>query len=214
MLHIKTFAVNMLQENCYLLYDETNEGVLIDNGAYFSAEREQIIQYIKEKQISLRYQVFTHGHFDHIWGCTSIYDVFATPVCIHQADVALYTNIEQQLQNFMGMNETIAMPPIHKVLTENDTISFGNQQMEIIETPGHTPGGICFYHPTENILISGDSLFYQSIGRTDFPGGNHTDLILSLKKKILILPDCTNVYPGHGPCTTIEKERTGNLYLR
>lgn len=213
-LKIITFSVNMFQENCYLIYDNSKEGIIIDNGACNQSEKEHIINYIEQNRIVLKQQIYTHGHFDHIWGSKSIYDRFKTSLSISHADVQLYQSFNQQLQDFLGIQQNIDLPPVARQLNENDLIYFGEQQLQVIATPGHTPGGCCFYCPANNILFSGDSLFFHSIGRTDFPGGNQKCLIQNIKNKILTLPESTIVYPGHGPSTTIGEEKTHNIYLR
>lgn len=219
MLNIKCFVVNLVEENCYIVNDQTNEAIMIDCGIMYDSEQKEIVDYITTNNLKLKHLVCTHSHFDHTMGCSRIYDIYGLKPQMHSADTELYINLQQQIQSILGRNipksfTNIKTVPPDKTLAEGDEVLFGTHKFNVISTPGHTPGGICFYCSEENILFSGDSLFCQSIGRTDFPGGNSHDLISSLKTKILTLSDQTMVYPGHGPTTTIKSERENNYFLR
>ena len=133
---------------------------------------------------------------------------------MHELEVALYGDVSGQVAMFLHRNISVVVPPLGKVFTGRDEIKFGNHAFEIIETPGHSPGGVCFYCQVEKALFSGDSLFKHEIGRFDFPYGDGAALIDNLKTKILTLPADVNVYPGHGDATSIEEERAYNPYLR
>lgn len=214
MLKIQKFEVNMIQENCYILSDETNEAVVIDNGAFFDDDKDRIEYYIEKNRLKVVKQINTHGHFDHSFGTGHGYEIWEAKMWIHAADAELYTHCSDQIVDFMRQSIEIDIAPIEKELQEDDIITFGNQELKVIHTPGHTPGGVCFYSEENKCLFSGDSLFYGSIGRTDFPGSNTDALVTSLKEKILTLPTETTVYPGHGPSTTIAQEKASNPYLR
>lgn len=212
---IKRFTVNPLEENCYVLHDEeTLQAIIIDCGAFHKDEQKEISQYIEEQHLQLVDSILTHGHFDHVWGEQYIYDTYNLKPRIHAADVDIYLHIKEYLASFMRIPGSATVPPIGTYINEGDTITFGQQSLMVIHTPGHTPGGVCFYHAGEKILFSGDSLFRQSVGRTDFPGGSYASLNNALKNKILTLPEETVVYPGHGPETNIRDEKMYNAYIR
>lgn len=214
MLKIKTFVVNMVEENCYVLSDETREAVIIDDGSFVRGEHEAIDQYLSRENLKLKYVLNTHGHFDHTMGNAYLYEKYKLKPRMAAADADMYTDTSLQIQVILGHRIDIKVAPLGKPLNEGDVISFGTHQLKVISVPGHTPGGLCYYCKSENILFSGDSLFLQSVGRTDLPGGNMLDLINNLKAKILTLPPITKVYPGHGPTTTIQQEQNLNPYLR
>ncbi len=213
MLNIKRIITNMVEENCYVVSDETKEAVLIDCGAYSARNESEIASYISSENLVPVHQIYTHTHFDHIFGCGFVARNYKiNPEC-HAADASLYQNMDAQCRSFLGMPNQHEMPPLQRLLQEGDTVCFGNHSLRVIHTPGHTPGGICFYCEEEKVLFSGDSLFCMSIGRTDFPGGNHADLIKSLSEKVLTLPTDVKVYPGHGDNTTIGFEKENNPYF-
>lgn len=214
MLSIQRFIVNMIQENCYIVNDETNEGVIIDCGAFYLEEKEAIRQYIEDKQLKIKHLLNTHLHFDHVLGDEYLFNTFGLEPEASDRDLPLYEHIDEQLNDFLGLQDyAIHLPPLKRCLDEGDTISFGTHTFQVIATPGHTPGGLEFYCKEEKVLFSGDSLFRHSIGRTDFPGGNYNALITSLKDKVLTLPDDVKVLPGHSLSTTIGIERKSNPYF-
>lgn len=214
MLCIQRFIVNMIQENCYIVSDETNEGVIIDCGAFYREEKEAIKKYIEDKHLTIKHLLDTHLHFDHVLGNEYLFDVFHLQPEANDRDLSLYQNIDKQLTDFIGLqNYPIHLPPLKRSLDEGDTVTFGTHTFSVIATPGHTPGGIEFYCKEEKVLFSGDSLFRRSIGRTDFPGGDYNSLIKSLKEKILTLPEDVKVLPGHSLSTTIGNERKTNPYF-
>lgn len=214
MLNIQEFTVNMIQENCYILSDETNEAVIIDDGAFYEDERNDIENYLEKKGLTPVRLLNTHAHFDHTLGNPAIYDKYGLKADLHVNDAELYDRIDWQVQTILGAGLNYSMPPVGQFLKEGDIIPFGHHEIRVMETPGHTPGGICFYIKAENLLFSGDTLFQQSVGRADLPGGNMAALINSIKNKLLVLPDETQVLTGHGPATTIGNEKRHNLYLR
>lgn len=214
MIKIKCFTVNMVEENCYVLNDETKEAVIIDDGAYLRGEHQAIDTYIAREGLKLKHVLNTHAHFDHTLGNYHLFQTYGLKPEMSAADAELYGNLSLQVQSLLGRKLKVDVAPVEHLLHEKDIITFGTHQLQVIETPGHTPGGICLYCKAENVLFSGDSLFQQSIGRTDFPGGNTFSLISSLKEKVMSLPDNTKVYPGHGLPTTIGEERRLNPYFR
>lgn len=211
---VKSFSVNPLGENCYVVNDDTREAVIIDCGALYDEERAAISDYIDLNELRPVAHLLTHAHFDHLFGAGFIHERYGIPARCHIADLPFFLNSEEQMRGILGGH---VMPcekgPAGETFTADSVIPFGNHQFTVIHTPGHTPGGVCFYCAEEKILFSGDSLFQMSIGRTDFPGGNHWDLIRSLTHLLKTLPDGVTIYPGHGPKTNSTDERLYNPFL-
>ncbi len=205
-LTIRSFAIMPFDENCYVVSDETGEGVVIDPGGMASA----ILAYIREAQLSIKAVLDTHGHCDHIGANDEIRDATGAPLYIHKADAPMLSDMRLNLSAFMGF-KTLSRPAEH-LLSEGDKISFGQSELEVLHTPGHTIGGVCFLG--DGVAFTGDTLFAGSIGRSDFPGGSEVELIGNIKKKLLALPDETKVYSGHGPSSEIGWERQCNPYLQ
>ena len=218
MLNIKRFVVNMIGENCYIVSDETKDAIIIDDGALYPEEHQAIDNYIKVEQLSIKHSIYTHAHFDHLLGCTYLNEKYNLKPELNENDIYLYNNLPEQITQILGYSGIKApsiseMPEIVQKLKEGDEISFGNHKLSVIETPGHTPGGICFYCKSESILFSGDTIFKHSIGRTDLPQGNYGGLINSLRNKIMTLPNSTVICPGHGDSTSIAEEKIYNPYI-
>ena len=205
-LTIQSFAVMPFDENCYVVSDETGEGVVIDPGGM----AKQILSYIREAKLSIKAVLDTHGHCDHIGANDEIRDETGAPLYIHKEDAAMISDMKLNLSAFMGFR-VISRPAEH-LLSEGDKISFGQTELEVIHTPGHTKGGVCFVG--EGVAFTGDTLFAGSVGRSDFPGGSEVELIGNIKKKLLVLPDETKVYSGHGPSSEIGWERQCNPFLQ
>jgi glyoxylase-like metal-dependent hydrolase (beta-lactamase superfamily II) len=204
----------MLSENCYVISDETHDCVIIDCGAYYQEEGQAIVSYIRERQLTPRHLLCTHGHFDHCMGNGFIFRAFGLKPKAHQDDSFLMEKMEMQTSEILGIPIHLDVPPVDNYLTDSDTISFGSHTWQILHTPGHTPGGIVFYDAQEKVAFSGDTLFRMSIGRTDFERGSYEEMITSLHYLAQQLPGDTTVYPGHGPLTTIADEIRYNPYLR
>ena len=214
MLNIQKFVFNPYQENTYVISDETRECVIIDCGALFDNEQLTLSEYIEENLLTPVQLLCTHGHFDHCVGIDMIYQQYGLKPLIHKKDANLLDQLPDQAMYFIGMEYDHEVPPIGKFIDENDVITFGNHQFSILHTPGHTPGSILFYCEEEHCIFSGDTLFQMSIGRTDFPGGSYQEMMNSLRNVIIPLPDETVVWSGHGPKTTIGKEKLYNPFLR
>lgn len=212
-MNIKSFPVNPLSENCYVVSDETREAVIIDCGAYYDDEKAMIAKYIRDNDLKPVAHLLTHAHFDHFWGADYIAELYGLPPRCPQPDRPLYDDVDGQVRSILHHSIRCANPPAGEDITPESVIPFGSHRLTVIPCPGHTPGGVCYYCEEEKVLFSGDSLFQLSIGRTDFPGGNHWDLINALKSLIKALPGDTTVYPGHGPKTTIAAEHRNNPYL-
>ncbi len=213
MLTVKSFLMEMLGENTYLLHDETQQAVLIDCGVLYPQEQQTIANYVAAHQLQLSQAWLTHGHFDHIFGCQWAYETFGIRPLLHPADEHRYQHSGEELQLFLHQRVDIPVPPLSGYLEDGQSLKLGNLEFEVIATPGHTPGGVCFYCAAEKVLISGDSLFEGSIGRCDLPEGDMDTLVHSLQTRIMTLPDDVRVYPGHGGSSTIGHERTTNPYF-
>lgn len=202
----------MLQENCYVVSDETKECMIVDCGAFYPEERQSIVGYIRTNNLKPMHLVATHGHFDHNFGNDTIYKEFGLKPEIHRKDERLLQTIGDQAMTIVGANIDAVMPAAGRLLSENDTIEFGSHKFVVIETPGHSPGGVFYYCKEENVAFSGDTLFKGSIGRTDFVGGSMFMLIQSLRM-ISQMPDEVKLLPGHGPETSIGEEVAHNPYI-
>ncbi len=213
MLNIKTFVCNLLSENTYVVSDETNECVIIDCGAYYEEERAAILNYISNNHLKPVHLLATHGHFDHNYGIDTIDEAYGLKVEIAAEDDFLITDLPGQFKSIVGVELKRKFPPVGHYFEDDEIIRFGNHQLEILKTPGHTPGGVIFYCEKEHVAFSGDTLFKMSIGRTDFDRGNYNDLMASLHDVVAKLPAETTIYSGHGPKTTIAEELRYNPYL-
>lgn len=214
MIEIKKFEVNMLAENCYVVSDETKECVIIDCGAYEQDEFNEIADYIKANELKPVHLIATHGHLDHNFGNDYALKEWGLKVEIHEKDKAIFENMQQQAEMIFGMTKSILIPQatVSRYFTEEDKIKFGNHEFTIIETPGHSSGSVVLYCKDEKVMFSGDTLFRGSIGRTDFMGGSMFQIIQSLRM-LCQMDDDIEVYPGHGPHTTIGYECMTNMYL-
>lgn len=213
-MEVKIFAVNPLEVNCYVVSDDTKEAVIIDCGCFHPDEWAEIKNYIVKEQLKVVHLLNTHLHFDHIMGVPMVYNDLGLAPEANKNDLSIYNNVGKQISMFINMNvDHIEMPPLGRELKDGDTIEFGTHSFMVIQTPGHTKGGVCFYCKEENALFTGDTLFQCSIGRTDLEGGCYEDIILSVKERLLVLPPETKVYPGHGPSSSIEFEKKYNPYL-
>ena len=214
MLKVQKFVVNMVEENCYVLSDESKEAVIIDCGILYPEEADTFRSYINDNELKVTHLINTHCHFDHIFGDDFIYKTYNILPEMTRNEVQLYKQLPKQLEMFLHRELPIIQPPVGRILDAGETITFGIHKLDIIATPGHTSGGVCFYCEEERILFSGDSLFLHEIGRTDFPGGNYGSLISSLKNNVLTLPEDVTVCPGHGDTTTVGEEKRQNAYLQ
>jgi len=212
MINVQVFTCNMLQENCFIISDETKECAIIDCGAFYQEERDMIFDYIKKNQLKPKHLLATHGHLDHNFGNSCMQKEFGLTPKVHHKDKFLMESIKQQAQLLLGLDLTEEQPKDINYLTKDDIIEFGNQRFTIIETPGHTPGSVFFYNEKEHIAFSGDTIFKRSIGRTDLEGGSMFQMIQTLRF-VSQLPDKTILYPGHGESTTIGDELNSNPYI-
>ena len=213
MITVKTFECNQLQENTYVVSDDTRECVIIDCGAYVEEEHQAIQQYIEAQQLKPVHLLATHGHFDHNYGNDFIFKTYGLKVEISADDAFLINDLPGQFESMIGIPLHRQYPEVGHFFEEGETISFGNHTFEILKTPGHTPGGVTYYNKEEGIAFSGDTLFRMSIGRTDFDRGSYQDITNSLHQVLAKLPPETVVFCGHGPKTTIGEEVRYNPYF-
>ncbi|MGL5318659.1 MAG: MBL fold metallo-hydrolase [Bacteroidales bacterium] len=213
-MRIKIFVFNPVSENTYLLIDElTKEAVIIDCGAYYPEEKDELKAYIEEHELRIKYILSTHLHFDHCFGVNFATTEFCTTMGASKEDNFLLAAYNSSAARF-GIRINDSTPKIGFHIEEGMTFKFGQEELTAIHVPGHTPGGTSFYSATSKVVFVGDSLFKGSIGRTDLPGGNFETLIEAVKTKLLTLPDNTVVYSGHGDKTTILEEKKNNMYLQ
>lgn len=210
---IKSFACNPIEENCYVVSGASGEAVIIDCGALFDNEQDAIDDYIKENNLHPVHLIFTHGHLDHCFGLVWASETYGLVPELSKADEWLVSDLEKQAKRLFGLNMPFASPEEMKWIGEGDVIAFGNSQLVAYETPGHTPGGLVFYDKEEGNLFTGDTLFRESVGRTDFERGSYEQLVASIAAKIKPLPPTTKVWPGHGPSSTIEHEMSCNPFF-
>ncbi len=209
---IKTFTFNPFQENTYLLYDETNEAVVVDAGCIFEPEKQQLKKFIEDNKLTLKRIINTHLHLDHQFGNRFLYETFGLKPEACVEDEFLLEDVISKAKAF-GFPMDEEAQPLGNYIIENQEINFGNSTLKAIHVPGHSPGSMAFYSEKDEVLFSGDVLFRGSIGRTDLVKGDYATLILSITRKLLPLPDLTVVYSGHGPSTTIGYEKVNNPYL-
>jgi glyoxylase-like metal-dependent hydrolase (beta-lactamase superfamily II) len=214
MITVKKFVCNPLQENTYVVSDDSRECVVIDCGAFFDDERKAIVSYINTQQLKPVRLLCTHGHFDHIFGCDTIFDAFGLQPEVHSDDAYLTDDVNAQVKQMLGTDLQLQMPAIGHYLADGEVIAFGHHQLKVLHTPGHTPGGVVFYCEQERTAFSGDTLFRMSIGRTDFEKGSYEQIIDSLHNVIAKLPADTTVYTGHGPLTVVGEEVAMSPYFR
>lgn len=204
---MKILVLGMVSTNCYIISNhETKEAVIID-----PADKAEVIkQYVNDNGLSVVGILFTHGHFDHIMAANELTAYYHTKIYAGKEEKTLLGDSGMNCSSNVGRSCQV-IPDID--LEDGDMITLAGMHIKVIHTPGHTAGGVCYYFMNQGVLISGDTLFLESIGRTDLPTGNGTKLIESIKNKLLLLDDNTKVYPGHGDSTTIAYEKRNNPYL-
>ena len=211
-MELRQFIFNPVGVNCYLLWDESKEAVLIDAATLFPEEKEELKHFIAGEGLQIKHHLNTHLHFDHIFGNPFIEEAFGIKSEANDSDWSWAESISERVARF-GLRYNEKIPPLGKVLRDGDTITFGNSTIKAIHVPGHSPGSLAYYIEEEKMLFSGDALFRGSIGRTDFPDADYATLAESIRKKLFTLPDDTIVYPGHSESTTIGFEKQYNRYI-
>ncbi|MBL7853695.1 MAG: MBL fold metallo-hydrolase [Cyclobacteriaceae bacterium] len=209
-MEIWSFTFNPFAENTYVIWDETREAAVVDPGCYTPEERAELTDFIAEKKLDVKLLLNTHAHIDHVLGNAFIKKKFGVALWLHRLEAPVLKSAEV----FAGVYGIPAFESstADYEIKENESIRFGNTALEVLFVPGHSPGHVAFYNRTTGILLAGDVLFNRSIGRTDLPGGDYDTLMKSIRKKLYVLPDATQVYPGHGPATTIGEEKLYNPF--
>ncbi|MCR2042533.1 MBL fold metallo-hydrolase [Anaerosalibacter massiliensis] len=203
---IERLTVGVYAANCYIIYcEDTKEGIVIDPGE----EGDRILKRIEELNLDVKYIILTHGHGDHIGGLKEVKEGTQAPILIHEGDRELLNDGTKNLSSVMATGSV--QLEADRFVKDGEELSFGNYLVKIIHTPGHTPGGISIN--IDSSLFTGDTLFAGSIGRTDFPGGSYEQIINSIKEKLVLFSDDTIVYPGHGPSSTIGREKVSNPFI-
>ncbi len=211
MIHIKAFTFSPISENTYVLYNNEGKAIIIDPGCYFPNEQETLKNFLTDNSLTPVYLLNTHCHLDHVFGNKWVHETYGLEPHLHPNEEAMLALAPVSgerwglpFQNYTG--------PLH-FLNDGDTVLLGETEIQVILAPGHSPGSICFYIPSQGDLIGGDVLFRGSIGRTDLPGGDSETLLNSIREKLWVLPDETVVYSGHGIKTTIGYEKRNNPFL-
>ena len=212
MFQIQSFTFSPIQENTYLLFNESKECIIIDPGCYFDEERETLKTFIDQKGLTPVMLLNTHCHLDHVFGNKFVAETYNLTLQLHEKEKAVLTFAPTSGLMYNMPFDNYAGDFI--ILKEGDKIKLGDDELVIIEAPGHSSGSICFYCAKQNFVIGGDVLFYRSIGRTDLPGGDHQTLLNSIRQKLFVLPSQTIVYNGHGDKTVIGEEKKHNPYLK
>lgn len=206
-------TVNMFGENMYFLWDEASrDAVVIDPGMMREAEQKMVTDFIEGQKLNVKHVLLTHLHLDHVTGARWLADQTGADVCANSQDAQLGLELPQQVEEF---HLKLQCEPliIDRDLQEGDTLMLGEETIQVLQVPGHSPGGLAFYLPQSGLLISGDTIFNGSVGRTDLWGGDMAQLINSIREKIMTLPDETVIASGHGPTTTVADEKRCNPFL-
>ena len=209
---VKSFTFNPFQENTYIIYDKTKECIIVDPGCYTEKEQATLKQFIITENLNPVKLINTHCHIDHILGNKFINDYWGIELHIHKLDLPLLEN-SSNISKMYGFENYKESPYPNQFLNEGEKINFGENSFEILFTPGHSPGHICLHNKKNNILISGDLIFQNSIGRTDLPGGDYNTLIKSITTKVFPLNNDTQIFCGHGPCTNLGYEKKNNPFF-
>jgi len=211
MIKVEKFVVNPLQENAFVVYDETGECILVDPGFYFEVERREIKEFFCDHRLTPVMIANTHGHFDHVMGVEFIRNEYKVPFIMHAEDEFWIDRVTEQAEMFGFEMEPVRAPDAF--FGEGEQLRFGHSRLEILHIPGHSPGHVVFYSRQDQILLAGDVLFYGGIGRTDLPGGDSGALISGIKNRLFQLPGETKVFCGHGPETSLDFEKSSNPFL-
>ena len=212
-MEINQITFNPFQENTFILWDETKECIIIDPGCYEKNEKEYLSNFIESNNLKPVKLINTHCHIDHILGNKFVSEKWKIDLYLNKKDLPLLEGAGD-IAKMYGFENYKGSPNPKYFLEEGDILEFGESKLEILFTPGHAPGHICLYNKEDKFIVSGDVLFNGGIGRTDLPGGNYDTLINSIKTKLLCLQDDTEVFCGHGPSTSIGKERLSNPFLQ
>ena len=212
MLEVKKFTFNPFSENTFIISNKLNDAIIIDPGCYYKAEQNVIDDYVSQNSLKIHAVLHTHSHLDHMFGTAYILENYNVNLWIHKNDEITYESFEKVCDVYGIPNIQFPQkPPLF--FNADNRININDIEFQILNVPGHSPGHVAFYNKENNFVINGDCLFENSIGRTDLPGGNHDQLLKSIKENLFVLPDPTIVYTGHGNETTIGKEKRTNPFL-
>lgn len=212
MLEVKKFTFNPFSENTFIISNKFNDAIIIDPGCYYKEELKEIDDYISQNCLKIHAVLHTHSHLDHMFGTAYILENYNVNLWIHKNDEITYESFEKVCDLYGIPNIQFPQkPPLF--FNADNRININDIEFQIFNVPGHSPGHVAFYNKENNFVINGDCLFENSIGRTDLPGGNHDQLLKSIKENLFVLPDQTIVYTGHGNETTIGKEKRTNPFL-
>ncbi len=211
-MNIQSFVFNHFRENTFVLWDDSNNSVIIDPGCFWEEEVKELLSFIKNNKLTIKRLLLTHGHIDHIFGINILKENFpSASVEIHPDDIFLIRDAIKYAAHFnIKINE---IKSADRLLQDGEIIKESELLFEVIHVPGHSPGSVCFYSKENHVVFSGDVIFPYSIGRTDLPGGDQELLINSIKSKILQLPENTVIYCGHGTTTTVGFESVNNPFF-
>jgi hydroxyacylglutathione hydrolase len=209
---IHTFEFNPFSENTYVVYDETGACVIIDPGCFDAQERALLYSFIEDNHLKPTRLINTHCHLDHVFGNRWVSETWNLGLEIHRGELTVLERYPEVARMY-GMPTVDISPMPARFIEEGEVIEVGNLMFKTLFTPGHSPASISFYCESDAVVIAGDVLFFESIGRTDLPGGNHELLLQSIRNQLFTLPPVTVVYPGHGPTTTIRHEMEENPFL-
>lgn len=204
---IEQYCVGQVATNCYFaINEETKEMVILDPGD----SAQMLAEKIRQEELTPKAVLLTHGHFDHAMAAGKLAEMFGIKIYAHKAEKETLENPAKNVSGMIGRSEVYHADVFAE---DGEILKLAGMEFKVLHTPGHTQGGCCYYLEKEKVLFSGDTLFNQSVGRTDFPGGSMSGIVRSIKEKLLTLPDDVRVYPGHMDLTTIGRERTGNPFL-
>lgn len=212
MTHVQVFEFNPFAENTYVVYDDSGECIIFDPGCFTEAERRTLLEFIGKKQLRVVRLINTHGHLDHIFGNQFVWRTWGFKPELHRDELPVFERYPVVCQIY-GIPEAEPSPEPGRFLEAGDVVAFGHSRLEVLLTPGHSPGSLSFYCRESGFVLSGDVLFLESIGRSDLPGGDFDTLMDSIRRELFALPGETLVYPGHGPATTIRHEKEYNPFL-
>lgn len=213
-MNLQSFEFNLFGEKTYVVWDPvSHEGAVIDPGMSSESERRTFADFITRNDIRLKYLLYTHLHIDHTFGHEFIRDTYGLEAMAHAADAPLGQARDAQSQMFRRRMPAPQPLRISRQLADNEVIPLGDETLHVICVPGHSAGSVAYYCPESGFVITGDALFRSGIGRTDLPGGDHRQLIDSIRRRLFTLPPETKVYPGHGAPTTIGEEERTNPYV-
>lgn len=211
MTKVAKFTFSPFYENTYVLYDDSKECIIIDPGCYDDNERKILSSFIEKHDLTPVRLINTHCHLDHVFGNKYVCETYNLLPEFHEGEVVVLQYSERAASGYGVHLESSPLPV--SFIKEGDIIEFGHTKLKAIFVPGHSPASLCFYCETSKFVIAGDTLFQESIGRTDLPGGNHAALLQNIKEKLFVLPEETKVYSGHGNETTIQHEKRNNPFV-